>query len=90
MKKFFARFAVLGLFAGLVATSYAMPARAAVSDQNTSYSGVTGTAESAAASEIYVFVDDNYIFIFVFDLEAAGAQSGTLAGALTDRAFDGQ
>jgi hypothetical protein len=91
MKKFFARFAVLGLFAGLVATSYSLPARAAVADVNTAYSGVTGPVNSEAASEIYIYVFcDDYIYIFVFDYEVAESSAGTLANAITDRAFDAQ
>lgn len=89
MKKFLARLSLVGLFAGLAATSYAVPASAAATDQAAVYDGPT---TNAADIEIVIIIIDtpDYVYLYeVYYYEGAAANvTATPSGALTDAAFD--
>ena len=80
MKKFFARFALIGLFAGLVATSYSLPAQAATS----------AGSPTEADEIIIIIIGDDYLVVWV-ELGAAEANAvnpGALSQAVTDGMFN--
>jgi hypothetical protein len=86
MKKFLARLSLVGAFAALAATSYAVPASAAASDVNAAYDG-----PSTNLREIVIIIIDTpdyvyYVEYYEYGMEAAAAAAP--AGALTDAAFD--
>ena len=86
MKKFLTRLSLLGLFAGLAATSFAVPASAAATDRNAAYNGPT----TNVASEIVIIIietPDEIYYVEYYEGTAATANTAP-AGALTDAAFD--
>ena len=84
MKKFFARLALLGLFAGAVATSYAVPAAAAVADSHSQFQGETNDI-------IIIVIGDDYFVVVVWFGEAEAASApAALSAAATDQMFDAQ
>ena len=88
MKKFLARLSLLGLFAGLAATSFSVPASAAVTDQNAAYEG---PATNMADREIVIIIIDTPDYIYIveyYEYGAAAQTSGAPSAALTDAAFD--
>jgi hypothetical protein len=85
MRKFLSRFALLGLFAGMIATSYALPAAAATADAHAQYNGAT------ADDIIIIVIGDDYFVVVVWFGEAqAESAPGALSAAATDKMFDGQ
>jgi len=89
MKKFLARLAVVGLFAGFAAASYALPASAATSDDYTAYSGTTVDASEVAVSWVIDVEYSNYRIILAWSdiiAESAGGSS-TLAAGASDAMF---
>ncbi len=84
MKKFFTRLSLLGLFAGLALSSYAVPANAAAVDQNTSYQGPTTSTEDAV---IVIVIGEDYYWVEVYGL-ADNTNAAAASSALTDAAFD--
>jgi hypothetical protein len=89
MKKFLARLSLLGLFAGLAATSFSVPASAAVTDQNAAYEG---PSTNMAEREIVIIIIDTPDYIYYveyYEYYGAAAQAaGAPSAALTDAAFD--
>jgi hypothetical protein len=85
MKKFLARLSLLGLFAGLAATSYAVPASASAADQSAAYDGPT-----TSMSEIVIIIIEtpDYIYYVEYYEGAAANETSATAGTLTDAAFD--
>jgi hypothetical protein len=81
MKKFLARLSLLGLFVGLAASSYAVPA-AASADATAAYNGPTNTATDV----IIIIIGEEYYWVEYYG-EATGPQAPS-ASALTDAAFD--
>lgn len=86
MKKFLASLSMLGLLAGLAATSYAVPASAAATDQAAVYDGPT----TNVASEIVIIIIEtpDYIYYVEYYEGAAANVTSASSGALTDAAFD--
>jgi hypothetical protein len=84
MRKFLSRFALLGLFAGAVATSYALPAAAAVSDSHAQFQGDTND------SIIIIVIGDDYLVVVVFGEAEAASAPGALSAAASDQMFDAQ
>ncbi|HEX8699367.1 MAG TPA: hypothetical protein VF815_11065 [Myxococcaceae bacterium] len=84
MKKFLARFSLLGLFAGLALSSYAVPANAAAVDQNTTYQGPTSNSEDAV---IVIIIGEDYYWVEVYGV-ADNTNALAPSSALTDAAFD--
>jgi hypothetical protein len=82
MKKFLARLSLLGLFAGLAASSYAVPAAAAAVDPSAAYDGPT---TNLASDVIIIIIDEDFIWVEVYGTSATGSAP---ANALTDAAFD--
>ena len=82
MKKFLSRFALLGLFVGLAATSYAIPAAEAASDTHSQYQGPVDD------NLIIIVVDDDYIVVWVEGVAAENSLSGALTSAASDKIFD--
>ena len=80
MKKLLSKLALVGVFAGLVATSYSLPAAAAASDKHTQY---TGAAEMGI---IVIIIGDDY---FVVWLEGT-QENATGPQAASDKIFDAQ
>ncbi|WP_434391219.1 hypothetical protein [Melittangium boletus] len=84
MKKFLARLSLLGLFAGLAASSYAVPA-AASADATAAYAGPT---TNAATEVIIIIITDDYYWVEEYYYGDATAPRAPSADALTDAAFD--
>lgn len=84
MKKFLARLSLLGLFAGLAATSFSVPASAAVTDQNAAYEG-----PSTNVADIIIIIIETPDYIYYVEYYGADDQPTSAAsGVLTDAAFD--
>ncbi len=90
MKKFLARFAVVGLFAAFAAASYALPASAATSDAYTSYSGPTAEPGPIEVSWIIDLEWSDYRIILAWREVIADGASGseTLAAGAGDAMFN--
>jgi hypothetical protein len=81
MKKFLARLSLLGLFAGIAAGSYTVPA--AASDSASRYTGPTTSSNDVI---IIIEIGEDYYYYYVEyygRLQDAASTSG-----LTDAAFD--
>ena len=81
MKKLLSKLALVGVFAGLVATSYSLPAAAAASDKHTQYTG------AADMGIIVIIIGDDY---FVVWLEGSQQENATGPQAASDKIFDAQ
>ena len=80
MKKFLARFAIIGMFAAMVASSYALPASAATA------SNPGATTDDTI---IIIIIGDDYLVLWVeLDAEVASVNPGTLSAAVSDQMFD--
>ncbi|MEO7735561.1 MAG: hypothetical protein ABIY55_31695 [Kofleriaceae bacterium] len=84
MKKLLSKLALVGVFAGLVATSYSLPAAAATPDKHTQYTG------SADMGIIVIIIGDDYVVVWLEGNAEANAAPGTLASAASDKLFDAQ
>jgi hypothetical protein len=84
MKKLIAKLSLLGLVAGLAASSYSIPAVAAV-DGASKYAGPTA---NAAASEVIIIIinPDEYYWVEYYSAQADAPSS--VAPALNDATFD--
>jgi len=82
MKKFLSRFALLGLFVGLAATSYAVPAAEAASDAHSQVGG------AEANSIVIIVIGDDYVVVWVEGATEENALSGALRSAASDKIFD--
>ena len=87
MKKLLARLSLVGLFAGLAATSYAVPAAAASTDANAAYDGPT---TSGNLREIVVIIIDtpDYVYYVEYYQYGTAAAANSPSGGLTEAAFD--
>ena len=88
MKKFLTRLSLLGLFAGLAATSFAVPASAAATDRTAAYEGPTTNVADSEIVIIIIETPDEVYYVEYYEYGAAATANSAPAGALTDAAFD--
>ena len=82
MKKLLSRFALLGLFVGVAATSYAVPSAAAASDTHSQAQDVD------ANSVIVIVIGDDYVVVWVEGFTGGNETASALTSAASDKIFD--
>lgn len=87
MKKLFARLSLVGLFAGLAASSYAVPAAASVADRGAVYDGPTNSMVYEEVIIIVVTPDEVY-WVEEYYYYGAVAKEASATPVLTDATFD--